>query len=54
MLKDLSKSSTEYYPGSFEPGGLVEQDMIEEASLGPLFNILADPENHLSPTHLLS
>lgn len=43
VLKDLEKSSTEYYPGSFEQGGAIEQDMIEEASLGPIFNILADP-----------
>jgi hypothetical protein len=47
VFKDLSKSSTVYYPGSFEPGGIVEQDMIQSAHLGPVFNILADSENYL-------
>ena len=54
MFKDLSKSSTVYFPGSFEPGGIVDQDMVSSASLGPVFNILADSENYLRPMQSLN
>jgi hypothetical protein len=42
VMRDLTKSSTKYFPGSFEPGQQVEQDMKVGAGLGPVMNILAD------------
>ena len=44
VMKDMEKSCTEYYPGSFEYGQKIEQDMIDTASLGPIMNVLADQE----------
>lgn len=46
-MKDMEKSCTEYYPGSFEYGQKVEKDLIESANLGPIMNLLLDQEIRL-------
>ena len=44
VMRDMEKSCTEYYPGSFEYGQKVEQDLIDSASLGPIMNLLVDSD----------
>ena len=36
------KGSSSYYPGSFTQDGIVDQDLVDEVSMGPMLNILVN------------
>ena len=48
-MKDLKKSCTQYYPGSFEEGQKIDKDLVDEACLGPVMNILVDVKESIDP-----
>ena len=54
LMKDLTKSSTRYYPGCFEPGAQVDNDLKPGITLGPVVNVLADWIYFLDPEQRLS
>ena len=54
LMKDLTKSSTRYFPGCFEPGGQVDNDLKDGIRLSPVFSILADWSYFLDPEEQLS
>ena len=45
VLKDLQKSCTKYYPGSFEEGQQIDQDLVDGVALSPVINIVVDSAN---------
>ena len=49
VMKDLKKSCTQYYPGSFEEGQKIDKDLVDEACLGPIMNILVDVKESIDP-----
>ena len=42
LIKNMEVSSTQYYPGCFQKGGNIEQNLIDEMQYGPEINILVD------------
>ena len=56
MKNPEEKSCSKYFPGSFGPesfGGCIDNDLIDDVSLGPPLNVLVDARHELSKNHLL-
>jgi hypothetical protein len=56
MKNPDAKSSTNYYPGCFAPrefGGVIDNEMADDVSMGPALNILVDTRHDLKRDTML-